>query len=95
MSLRLASYLTMGGDFFKAGLALVLVTCVVVIVISPLVDLPPTVQNTKTHLTVVDFIQTPLLTVLLIRTLALNSTRSTGHSSLTLDLLELSVVHRC
>jgi hypothetical protein len=40
----------MGIGFLKAAVAITLVTCVVVIVVSPFVDLPLTV-NTKAHVT--------------------------------------------
>jgi hypothetical protein len=39
----------MGTGILKAAVAIILVTCVVVIVISPFVDLPLTVQNAKAH----------------------------------------------
>lgn len=39
----------MGTGILKAAVAITLVTCVVVIVVSPFVDLPLTVQNTKIH----------------------------------------------
>lgn len=41
----------MGTGILKAAVAITLVTCVVVIVVSPFVDLPLTVQNTKVHVT--------------------------------------------
>jgi hypothetical protein len=41
----------MGAGILKAVVAITLVTCVVVIVVSPFVDLPLTVQNTKAHVT--------------------------------------------
>lgn len=41
----------MGTGILKTTIAIALVTCVVVIVVSPFVDLPLTVQNTKAHVT--------------------------------------------
>ena len=41
----------MGTGLIKAAVAITLVTCVVVIVVSPFVDLPLTVQNNKVHIT--------------------------------------------
>ena len=50
----------MGTGILKAVVAITLVTCVVVIVVSPFVDLPLTVQNTKTHVTL-HVVQTSVL----------------------------------
>jgi hypothetical protein len=50
----------MGAGILKAVVAITLVTCVVVIVVSPFVDLPLTVQNTKAHVTL-HVVQTSVL----------------------------------
>ncbi len=50
----------MGTGLLKAVVAITLVTCVVVIVVSPFVDLPLTVQNTKAHVTL-HVVQTSVL----------------------------------
>jgi hypothetical protein len=50
----------MGTGILKAVVAITLVTCVVVIVVSPFVDLPLTVQNTKAHITL-HVVQTSVL----------------------------------
>ncbi len=47
---ELASHKLMGAGTLKAVVAITLVTCVFVIVVSPFVDLPLTVQN-KVHVT--------------------------------------------
>jgi len=78
----------------KAALAVTLVFAVVVIVVSPFVDLPPTVQNTKIHVALVFLAASVLLAFQFRAQVAASPVLATiGRCSS--DELDLLVVHRC
>ena len=84
----------MGTGILKAAVAIILVICVVVIVISPFVDLPLTVQNAKAHVAL------HLAPISLVLDSQLQAQVPSAESeSLRLakdtDRLEVLVTHRC
>jgi hypothetical protein len=78
----------------KTALALGLVLAAVVIVISPFVDLPPTVQNTKIHIALA-FLTASILLVFQFRPQLAIFLFCPSVSGLHSDKLDLLVVHRC
>ena len=83
----------MSRRLIKAALALGLVLAAVVIVISPFVDLPPTVQNSKIHV-VLAFLTASLVLAFQLQPQLATSAVLPRFSWSTLKL-DFSVVHRC
>ncbi len=84
----------MGTGFLKAVVAITLVTCVIVIVVSPFVDLPLTVQNSKAHLTFHIF-QASVLPDSQLGTPVLTAASESLHLSTESDKLDILVTYRC
>ena len=85
---------TMSCRFLRTALALTVVVAAVVIVISPFVDLPPTVhvQNTKSHIAL-DVVQGSFLMV--IQRVSLSFLVFEPATTSGPDKLDLLVIHRC
>jgi hypothetical protein len=84
----------MGTGFLKAALAITLVTCVVVIVVSPFVDLPLTVQNTKIHVTL-HIAQTSVILGSHLQTPGPSAASDPLRLAEEADKLEILVTYRC
>jgi hypothetical protein len=84
----------MGTGILKAAVAITLVTCVVVIVVSPFVDLPLTVQNTKAHVTL-HVVQTSVLLDSQLQTQASSAASEPLSVSKEADKLDILVTYRC
>ncbi len=84
----------MGTGFLKAAVAITLVTCVIVIVVSPFVDLPLTVQNSKTPLTF-HICQASVLPDSQLGAPLLTVTSETLYLSTESDKLDILVTYRC
>jgi hypothetical protein len=84
----------MGTGILKAAVAITLVACVVVIVVSPFVDLPLTVQNTKAHVTL-HVVQTSVLLDSELQTQASSAVSEPLGFSKEADKLDILVTYRC
>jgi hypothetical protein len=84
----------MGTGFLKAVVAITLVTCVVVIVVSPFVDLPLTVQNTKAHVTL-HVVQTSVLLDSQLQAQAQSPAIEPLGLTTETDKLDILVTYRC
>ena len=84
----------MGTGFLKAVVAITLVTCVVVIVVSPFVDLPLTVQNTKAHVTL-HVVQTSVLLDSQLQAQAQSPASEPLGLTTETDKLDILVTYRC
>ncbi len=84
----------MGAGFLKAVVAITLVTCVVVIVVSPFVDLPLTVQNTKAHVTL-HVVQTSVLLDSQLQAQAQSPAIEPLGLTTETDKLDILVTYRC
>jgi hypothetical protein len=84
----------MGTGFLKAAVAITVVTCVIVIVVSPFVDLPLTIQNSKAHLTF-HICQASVLSDSQLGTPVLTVTPERLHLSAESDKLDILVTYRC
>ena len=84
----------MGTGFLKAVVAITLVTCVVVIVVSPFVDLPLTVQNTKAHVAL-HVVQTSVLLDSQLQAQAQSPAIEPLGLTTETDKLDILVTYRC
>lgn len=84
----------MGTGILKAMVAITLVTCVVVIVVSPFVDLPLTVQNTKLHVTF-HVVQTSMLLDSQLQAQVLAPVVEPLGLAIEADKLDILVTYRC
>ena len=84
----------MGTKFIKTAVAVTLVTCVVVIVVSPFVDLPLTVQNSKIHVAPY-VVQTFSVLDLQLQSPTLLPSFTTLQVAIGLDKQEILATYRC
>ena len=84
----------MGAGILKTTIAITLVTCVVVIVVSPFVDLPLTVQNTKAHVTL-HIVQMAVLLDSQLQTQVSSTASEPLRLAKGADKLDILVIYRC